>query len=47
MLAEAGHPVSRLVRTHVGPITLGSLRPGTTRALTMREIGDLYAAVGL
>jgi pseudouridine synthase len=47
MLAEAGHPVSRLVRTHVGPVALGSLRPGTTRRLTVREIGDLYAAVGL
>ena len=47
MLAEAGHPVSRLVRTQVGPVTLGSLRPGTTRALSAREIGDLYAAVGL
>jgi 23S rRNA pseudouridine2605 synthase len=47
MLAETGHPVSRLVRTNVGPIALGSLRPGTTRRLTTREIGDLYAAVGL
>jgi 23S rRNA pseudouridine2605 synthase len=47
MLAETGHPVSRLVRTHVGPVALGSLRPGTTRRLTPREIGDLYAAVGL
>jgi 23S rRNA pseudouridine2605 synthase len=47
MLAETGHPVSRLVRTHVGPVALGSLRPGTTRRLTTREIGELYAAVGL
>ena len=47
MLAEAGHPVSRLVRRNVGPVALGSLRPGTTRRLTTREIGDLYAAVGL
>jgi len=47
LLAEAGHPVSRLVRTQVGPVTLGSLRPGSTRALTTREIGELYAAVGL
>jgi pseudouridine synthase len=47
MLAETGHPVSRLVRTHVGPVALGTLRPGTTRRLTPREIGDLYAAVGL
>ncbi len=47
MLAATGHPVSRLVRTHVGPVSLGSLRPGTVRQLTTREIGDLYAAVGL
>jgi 23S rRNA pseudouridine2605 synthase len=47
MLAAAGHPVSRLVRTQVGPVTLGALRPGTTRRLTATEIGDLYAAVGL
>jgi pseudouridine synthase len=47
LLAEAGHPVSRLVRTQVGPVALGNLRPGATRPLTTREIGDLYAAVGL
>ncbi|MDR0346632.1 MAG: rRNA pseudouridine synthase [Nocardiopsaceae bacterium] len=47
LLAAAGHPVSRLVRIRVGPVALGSLRPGTTRSLTPDEIGDLYAAVGL
>ena len=47
MLAEVGHPVSRLVRTDVGPVRLGSLRPGVTRDLTTREIGELYAAVGM
>jgi len=47
MLAEAGHPVSRLVRTTVGPIKLGGLRPGATRDLTTKEIGELYAAVGM
>jgi 23S rRNA pseudouridine2605 synthase len=47
MLAEVGHPVSRLVRTSVGPIKLGSLPPGGTRDLTTKEIGELYAAVGL
>jgi pseudouridine synthase len=47
MLAEAGHPVSRLVRTQVGPVALGPLKPGTTRRMTTREIGELYAAVGL
>jgi 23S rRNA pseudouridine2605 synthase len=47
MLATAGHPVSRLVRTQVGPVALGSLRPGTTRRLSTKEVGELYAAVGL
>jgi pseudouridine synthase len=47
MLAAAGHPVSRLVRTQVGPVALGSLRPGTTRRLSTKEVGELYAAVGL
>jgi 23S rRNA pseudouridine2605 synthase len=47
MLAEVGHPVSRLLRTTVGPIGLGGLRPGATRDLTTKEIGELYAAVGL
>jgi 23S rRNA pseudouridine2605 synthase len=47
MLAAVGHPVSRLVRTQVGPVSLGSLRPGTTRALSAKEVGDLYVAVGL
>jgi 23S rRNA pseudouridine2605 synthase len=47
MLAAAGHPVTRLVRTQVGPVALGSLRPGTTRPLSTKEVGELYAAVGL
>jgi 23S rRNA pseudouridine2605 synthase len=47
MLAAAGHPVNRLVRTQVGPISLGSLRPGSTRQLSVKEVGDLYAAVGM
>jgi 23S rRNA pseudouridine2605 synthase len=47
MLAATGHPVSRLVRTQVGPVALGSLRPGSTRRLSTSEIGDLYAAVGM
>jgi pseudouridine synthase len=47
MLAEVGHPVSRLVRTRIGPVKLGDLRSGATRELSLREIGDLFAAVGL
>jgi len=47
MLAEVGHPVSRLVRTDVGPISLGNLRPGKHRRLSQQEVGALFAAVGL
>jgi 23S rRNA pseudouridine2605 synthase len=47
MLDATGHPVTRLVRTDVGPIRLGHLRPGSTRELTTAEIGELFAAVGL
>lgn len=47
LLAEVGHPVESLVRVQVGPIGLGDLKPGRTRALTRQEVGKLYAAVGL
>jgi 23S rRNA pseudouridine2605 synthase len=47
LLAAAGYPVTRLARTRVGPVLLGNLRPGASRALTTTEVGELYAAVGL
>lgn len=47
MLEAAGHPVTRLVRTHIGPVALGDQRPGSLRALGRNEIGKLYEAVGL
>jgi pseudouridine synthase len=47
MLDATGHPVQRLVRTDVGPIRLGRLKPGAVRELTTAEIGELYASVGL
>ncbi|HEY2306019.1 MAG TPA: pseudouridine synthase, partial [Streptosporangiaceae bacterium] len=47
LLAAVGHPVSRLVRTQVGPVKLGNLKPGTSRVLTTAEVGGLYAEVGL
>lgn len=46
LLAEVGHPVSRLVRTAIGPIRLGDLRPGRTRRLTRTEVAALYKLVG-
>ncbi|WP_344866908.1 pseudouridine synthase, partial [Planomonospora alba] len=47
LLEEVGHPVIDLARIEFGPVKLGRLKPGTVRALTTREVGELYAAVGL
>lgn len=47
LLAEVGHPVDRLLRTHVGPVALGDQRPGTLKVLGRDEIGKLYEAVQL
>lgn len=47
LLAEVGHPVTRLVRTQVGPVRLGQLRVGQTRVVEGAELGALMAAVGL
>lgn len=47
MFEEVGHPVTRLVRTRIGPVALGDLRPGTTRVLGRTELGSLMSAVGL
>ncbi|MFB7723043.1 pseudouridine synthase [Nocardia sp. NPDC056100] len=47
LLAEVGHPVTALVRTHVGPVALGDQRPGALRVLGRDEIGKLYEAVSL
>jgi 23S rRNA pseudouridine2605 synthase len=47
LLAEVGHPVQSLVRTAIGPVHLGSHRPGRLRALTPQEIAALYVLVGL
>ncbi|MFI6763725.1 pseudouridine synthase [Micromonospora sp. NPDC050417] len=46
LLDEVGHPVSRLVRTQIGPIHLGDLRAGRTRRLTNAEVAALFKAVG-
>jgi 23S rRNA pseudouridine2605 synthase len=47
MLAEVGHPVRKLVRTGLGSLRLGGLRPGTYRDLTQEEISTLYKDAGL
>jgi 23S rRNA pseudouridine2605 synthase len=47
LLDAAGHPVEELVRTQIGPIRLGQLRPGRYRAITGAELRSLYTAAGL
>ena len=47
MLAAVGHPVVRLSRTRLGPLTLAGLRPGQVRALTSQEVVSLQREVGL
>lgn len=47
MLAAVGFPVQELVRTDIGTVALGEQRPGSIRALSRKEIGELYTAVGL
>jgi 23S rRNA pseudouridine2605 synthase len=44
MLEAVGHPVRRLVRTRIGPITDRRLTPGAWRALRPGEVRGLYAA---
>ncbi len=44
MLEAVGHPVRRLTRTALGPITDRTIRPGEWRHLTIAEVRKLYAA---
>lgn len=47
MLEAVGYPVLALARTQVGPVRLGELKPGRTRALTKEEVGGLHRSAGL
>ncbi|KFF31130.1 pseudouridine synthase [Bifidobacterium bombi] len=42
-----GYPVRRLVRTQIGPIKLGELKPGSYRMLSQAELTALSKEVGL
>jgi 23S rRNA pseudouridine2605 synthase len=44
MCEAVGHPVRRLVRTRIGPLRDGALRPGDWRPLRPAEVRRLYAA---
>jgi pseudouridine synthase len=45
MLEALGHPVLRLRRVRVGPLTLGNLPAGHSRLLTPHELANLRRAV--
>jgi len=47
LLDHVGHPVRRLTRTRIGPVTVGTLRAGEMRELTRDEIGELLDAARL
>ena len=47
MFEAVDRPVQRLVRTQMGPVRLGAQKVGVVRALTSREVGELYALVGM
>ncbi len=44
MCEAVGHPVARLVRTRIGPLSDDRLRPGTWRPLTPAEVRSLQQA---
>lgn len=46
MFDAVDHPVQRLVRTSIGPLSDRDLEPGSGRPLTLAEIRALYAATG-
>ncbi|OZG59971.1 RNA pseudouridine synthase [Bifidobacterium lemurum] len=47
IFGSIGYPVKRLVRTQIGPIKLGDLKPGSYRVLSQTEIRSLSKEVGL
>lgn len=47
MLLAIGHPVTRLVRTAIGPVVLGDLKPGRRRHLQPTEVRALYRETNL
>jgi 23S rRNA pseudouridine2605 synthase len=47
LMDAIGHPVVRLVRTRIGPLAIGELRPGRSRVLSSAEVGSLKRAAGL
>lgn len=47
MFEEVGFPVTRLLRTQIGPIKIGDLKQGRYRVLGKVELGTLMKSVGM
>jgi 23S rRNA pseudouridine2605 synthase len=47
LLDAVGHPVRRLTRTQLGPVSLTGIRTGELRELTREELGTLLDSVSL
>jgi 23S rRNA pseudouridine2605 synthase len=47
LLDHVGHPVRRLTRTAIGPVSLARLNTGELRELTREELGELLDGVRL
>ncbi|KAA8827385.1 pseudouridine synthase [Bifidobacterium tissieri] len=47
IFGSIGFPVLRLIRTQIGPIKLGELKPGSYRVLSPTEVKSLEKEVGL
>ena len=47
LLDHVGHPVRQLTRTAIGPVTLGRLKAGELRDLTLDELGALLDSAQL
>lgn len=47
LMSTVGHPVTRLVRTQIGPISLGNLHEGAMRPINGQELAQLQEVVGL
>jgi 23S rRNA pseudouridine2605 synthase len=46
MMSALGHPVQRLIRTAIGPLSDRDLGPGEWRQLDSKEVAGLYKAAG-
>jgi 23S rRNA pseudouridine2457 synthase len=47
MTAAVGHPALRLIRTAIGELSLGALKPGESRRLGEKEVKKLRFSAGL